>query len=69
MIIEITDKEFTAIMAAAYTLRNSREAKHAANFVESIHNPNSRRISFYEAVNVLYGLIDRVLEENYDNHN
>lgn len=64
MIIEITDKELTAIMAAGFTLTHSKEVRRGGIFVENICNSNSRRISFYEAVDVLYGFIDKVLKEN-----
>lgn len=63
MLVEIKEKELTAIMAAAFVLRKSREAKNGGTFVENIHEIDTcRRISFYEASGVLDEFIDGVLE-------
>lgn len=60
MKIEISDKELTAIKAAAHCLLYSREAKRGGIYVENIHDENSRQISFNEAIEVIYNLLDSV---------
>lgn len=68
MKIELSEKEITAIMAAEFTLRKSREIKSGGTYVEDIHDmENCRRISFYEAEQVLCELIDKIYESEADN--
>lgn len=60
--VEISEKELVALMASAFALRNSKELKHGGMYVENFYDENSRRISFQEALDVLYNFIDRILE-------
>lgn len=59
-LVEMSEKEFTAIEAALFTLVRSRQVKSGGTYVENVHNfENCRRISFNESVEVLDEFLDR----------
>ena len=61
-VVAMSDKELTAIMAAAYTLRLSKEARRGGRFLENLSDiENCRKIHFAEAIEVVYDFIARVL--------
>ncbi len=64
MKVDISEKELTAIMAAEFTLRKSREVKNGGIYVENVHDiEHCRRIAFYEADAVLNNFIDILLNK------
>ena len=61
MNVELSEKEITAVLAAEFALRNSKELKRGGTYVYDIFDNNSRRIPFGEAEAVLLDLIERIL--------
>lgn len=65
--IDLSEKEITAIMASHFVLRKSREIKYDGEYVENIRDyQNSRKISFSEANEILFELLDKIITLKYN---
>lgn len=60
---ELTEKHILALKAVAYGCNKNRKLDGAL-FISNIHATNQETISFFEALSIVYELIDKLENEN-----
>lgn len=58
-LIELTEKQITALKAVAYGC-NKNKRLVGASYVCDIHSKKTQDISFYEALNIVYEILDEL---------